>query len=457
MGTKKDIGKAFKENLHEFKGSPNHHVWESIEAELKKEKKNRFFIALWSIASGIALLFLCSIFIFYPNRTEAPKQENSISNTDKTNSKIEVNTKTNTSINYNESQEKDKTANTSISNSNLENYNTNQNTYKKQNNTTQTKNYKEARKLFAQNKKQSLSDIENKEFSNTKNASNINNNKTTTEHFTSKIEDVKSDTIVDKTTLNTKETKVSDTEKEAVEKKIDSIEASDKSKWSLTASAIPTYYGSITKGSSLDENLKNNPKNNQFSFSYGAFINYEASEQITLRTGVLITKLNYTTNHISTTNTNGNTISIYDISAIKPDANPTNSDRINSLLNSNDNFSLTQKISYIEIPLEVKYSFKNNKKSNFSLIAGFSYFLLDTNIIEAFAKNTNTFKIGEANNLNDTSISINLGTGFKYSILKKLSLNIDAVFKYQLMSLDNKNSNNNPFILGLQSGLTYKF
>ncbi|MBL4605080.1 MAG: hypothetical protein JKY02_05305, partial [Flavobacteriaceae bacterium] len=47
MKTKKDIGPVFKEALKNYKSSPDTTVWESIEANLKAEKKRRRIIIIW--------------------------------------------------------------------------------------------------------------------------------------------------------------------------------------------------------------------------------------------------------------------------------------------------------------------------------------------------------------------------------------------------------------------------
>ena len=68
-----------------------------------------------------------------------------------------------------------------------------------------------------------------------------------------------------------------------------------------------------------------------------------------------------------------------------------------------------------------------------------------------------TTYIGEANNLNNMSYSTNLGIGLEYKLSKSLNFNFDPMFKYQLNAFSNDAGNFKPYILGIYSGLSYRF
>ena len=57
MNDKKNIDRFFQEQFKDFEQTPNEQVWINIEAELKKEKKERKVIPFWMKFSGIAAAF----------------------------------------------------------------------------------------------------------------------------------------------------------------------------------------------------------------------------------------------------------------------------------------------------------------------------------------------------------------------------------------------------------------
>ena len=117
--------------------------------------------------------------------------------------------------------------------------------------------------------------------------------------------------------------------------------------------------------------------------------------------------------------------------------------------------SLNQRFGYLEVPLELSYKL-SDKKLRVDVIAGISTFFLNKNEIYSENKVKTTY-IGQANNLNNMSYSTNLGVGLEYKISKSLNFNFDPMFKYQLNAFSNDAGNFKPYILGIYSGLSYRF
>ena len=91
-----------------------------------------------------------------------------------------------------------------------------------------------------------------------------------------------------------------------------------------------------------------------------------------------------------------------------------------------------------------------------NLIGGFSTFLLENNnIISEF--DGEEMEIGKANNINNLSFTSNLGVGFNYNFSKAIQFNLEPTFKYQINAYENTPTNFNPYIIGLYTGLSYKF
>ena len=90
------------------------------------------------------------------------------------------------------------------------------------------------------------------------------------------------------------------------------------------------------------------------------------------------------------------------------------------------------------------------------MIGGFSTLFLGNNEVVV---NDGDFRtvLGEANNLNTVSFSTNIGLGFNYNLSKRLTLNVEPMFKYQLNPYTNSSANFRPYYLGVFSGVSFKF
>ncbi|HEX9600193.1 MAG TPA: hypothetical protein VF985_01760, partial [Mariniflexile sp.] len=120
------------------------------------------------------------------------------------------------------------------------------------------------------------------------------------------------------------------------------------------------------------------------------------------------------------------------------------------------NTSINQALGYIEVPLEIQYALVNNKLG-INVIGGFSsFFLSDNKIFSETEGGTRTF-LGEASNINKVSYSANFGVGFNYRVSKKIDLNLEPMFKYQINTFNNTSGNFTPFFIGVYTGFAIKF
>ena len=245
------------------------------------------------------------------------------------------------------------------------------------------------------------------------------------------------------------------------EKESKSITEPKLNRWQVSSNVAPIYFSSISKGSPLDDGLKNNDKsyaaNNQ---SYGIGVNYALNKKLKVRTGVNILNVDYNTNGIVYYQTQS-------VSGKLANVNPNligSSIMIENLSNVNSPFnkmiqksegSLNQKIGYIEMPLEITYKVLD-KKLGIDFIGGMSTMILNRNEIYLQSSELN-LKIGEANNLNNIHFSGNVGLGFKYDIFRRIEARIEPVFKYQINTFNNDAGNFKPFVFGVYSGINFTF
>ena len=125
------------------------------------------------------------------------------------------------------------------------------------------------------------------------------------------------------------------------------------------------------------------------------------------------------------------------------------------IINNKIKGSLDQQFGFIEVPIEIEYAVIN-KKLGVNVIGGFSTLIVDHNEVYSVIQGNRTL-IGEANNLNDISYSANFGLGINYKISKKINVNLEPTFKYQIKTFNNSSGDFQPYFIGVYTGLRFKF
>ena len=116
---------------------------------------------------------------------------------------------------------------------------------------------------------------------------------------------------------------------------------------------------------------------------------------------------------------------------------------------------INQRMGYIEVPFELSYAILD-KKIGVNLIGGISTLFLNENKIVVVTSGL-TSNLGEANNLNKTHFSSNVGVGLKYRFFNAFLFNFEPIFKYQLNTFSKDAGNFKPYFFGLYTGLSYSF
>ena len=248
---------------------------------------------------------------------------------------------------------------------------------------------------------------------------------------------------------------------------LDEKEEEKVNRWSLSANAAPVYYNTLGKGSHIDDQFIDNPKNGEINTSYGINVGYILSDKLKIRSGINKLNLSYDTANVI----------VYENVASTPSSSPlrtinfipnsqgqnisvlsTNSlavQQISSVINDNLNAALSQRLSYLEVPLELEYAVVRNR-FELNLISGFSTFFLNDNEVVTEVEDRKT-KIGEANNVNNISFSANAGIGIGYKFSNAIKFNLEPTFKYQINAYSETSGNFKPYIIGMYTGISYKF
>jgi hypothetical protein len=237
-------------------------------------------------------------------------------------------------------------------------------------------------------------------------------------------------------------------------------------RWQVYANIAPVYYNSMGKGSQIDEQFVDNSKTGEVNTSYGVNVSYNLNKKLSIRTGLSSLNLSYDTNDVilyeSIASSNSAPSTLRNINLAKGLENLTALSKgnlsvaqIDNSLSPKSSAAISQRISYFEIPMELNYRIGNNKVG-LNLIAGFSSFILNGNEVYSELNDEKTY-IGEANNINNMSFSTNFGIGLDYKFSEKVKFNLEPTFKYQLNAFENTSGNFNPYIIGVYTGLSYKF
>ena len=244
-------------------------------------------------------------------------------------------------------------------------------------------------------------------------------------------------------------------------------------RWSVTPNVSPVYYNTLGKGSSIHEQFNKNSKSGQLNMSYGVKAGYAITDRLSIRSGVNKMDLGYNTNDViiyqslspstggplppaAANNSMRNIDLKEEVQGITVISRETIAfSQVPSVVSQNLQSSLNQELSFIEVPLEIEYTV-SDKNLNVSLIGGFStLFLTDNSVYTDF--NDERTLLGEANNIKNVSYSANFGVGLGVKISEKVNLNFEPNFKYQINAFNNTSGDFKPYILGVNTGLKFKF
>jgi len=256
-----------------------------------------------------------------------------------------------------------------------------------------------------------------------------------------------------------------------IEDDSDVEETAKKSRWAITPNFAPVYYNSISEGSPIDSLFIDNSKEGDLNVSYGLNVSYAVNDRLSVRSGINRVNYSYSTkdisyfptfddNNIKTIAFSNNTanISLRDRQTATASSDfPTLVDGIEtpSIQQARIDGSLNQRMSYIEVPVEVEYKLID-KKIGVNIIGGMSTLFLSDNKVLLESPNL-TAILGESTNVNNVSFSTNVGLGIDYEVSKNVEINIEPMLKYQLNTFSRDAGNFRPYSLGVYSGINFKF
>lgn len=285
----------------------------------------------------------------------------------------------------------------------------------------------------------------------------LNSEKTTNPEVIATVTDIeKEDEIASSLANSTNELEAILAQKEKDKKKKNPTETN---RWQITSAIAPIFFGSTSNDSPVDAKFNNNSKTYENSMSYGVGLQYNLTKKLAIRAGINKLDLDYATNDVAFLENTQNVESLVAVSEentlqfVANGANPVDGFTLAS--NTVNNGTLRQQFGYYEIPFELSYAVID-KKIKVNVITGLSTLFLDENTISLTSPKYN-MALGEANNVNKVNFSTNVGLGINYNLYKSFYLNLDSILKYQMNTFSSNSGDFNPYIIGLYSGLSYKF
>ena len=238
------------------------------------------------------------------------------------------------------------------------------------------------------------------------------------------------------------------------------------SKWAVNSFFSPIFFNSFANGSPISNEFASNEKTFNNSTSYGVGVSYNVNKRLSVKTGVSNLNLDYDTENIafyssfedqskiSNTNIERNSNGKYLV--LKHEKDISKSVIENQMIPSNQNSGkLNQKTQYVEVPLELSYAILN-KKIGIAIKGGMSTLFLTENVI-SISGNDGNMQIGKASNLNNVHFSSNVGLGLSYNFMKNFQVNVEPTLKYQINTFNKNAEDFSPYVIGVNTGISYKF
>lgn len=353
MKKKKNIDNFFNEGLKNLEATPSPHVWENIQAELKKGKKERKVIPLWIRLGGVAALIALLLAVgnslynssntivapsitnettkqpenqLQENKSDIEKQANDsqVASENKTlqNDATQDSDASDDNASKNKSETKssnkgfinasEKASNTVIAASNNSETNASnkskedqkknwleKNTPKNEANEGIASSKNSSEKASAnKNRKDANEDLINKDktiFDSKEEGIVVNEN---SEKINSEKNLVKTEEEITQESKNKKSIfdAIAETNEDAVSEK--KKKEKPEHRWNVAPNVAPVYYSSFGNGSSIDPSFADNPQKGDVNMSYGVQVSYALNKRLSVRTGVNTVDLSYSTTGI---------------------------------------------------------------------------------------------------------------------------------------------------------------
>ncbi|MCU0462111.1 MAG: outer membrane beta-barrel protein, partial [Bacteroidales bacterium] len=252
--------------------------------------------------------------------------------------------------------------------------------------------------------------------------------------------------------------------------------------WTIAALVSPTYLSTIQSGTNEETRQLGSVEQPIVSYAGGVALSYKVSRRLSVQSGLYYSSYGNELSGItayggfnSYDQVKGN--SNFEVQTTTGTVHTDNSD-IYLIDNVSDtrlaahfdnssfdptkasleylNSSLRQNLSYLELPLILRYKLID-RAIDFNIIGGLSSNLLVNNSVYT-SLDGSRYEVGKTGGLNTLTFSSSLGMGMEYSFSRNLSLNLEPTFRYFLNPFNSMEGvGGHPYSFGIFSGISYKF
>ena len=469
---KSNTDKFFHDVAVNYTESPPHYSWKNLADSLTDKKKKKRIVYFRLAAAVIALIFAFSIGYFYSGFRN--KKEEILLANDKTKVEKQSIAETENIINTlnQETVAGNQTADiTEAETSELNIAGNNPSPKTKLNKTPRILN----KTQFVNTPKNNAEKI-NVENRNTQIAQNPAIEKNSIADTTSKIQtEITKEEVATNSTNKSKLdsiilNQINDIINSQITNPIAPNEPQKESRWSVGGELAPTYSFRTSSNSSSNKNASanstfatsNSPNTYNemplITYSGGFNTRYKLSKRWSFQSGVYYSKFGHTSDFdvltradqsIYTNTSAGHLPLSNQAESLKPSYGS------NQTADLENNHNLIQYFDYLEIPLAIRYKLID-RKIDFNVFSGvYTGFLVGNN---AYLNENNTkANVGKTEDINTMIYNSMLGFGIEYELSKKVTINLEPLFKYSLKSI-NKGSDYiyKPYSFGIFTGVNYK-
>ncbi|KEZ93221.1 hypothetical protein [Nonlabens ulvanivorans] len=457
MVTNKEIGSSINDKLKSLNATPSDKVWKELERDLKKKKRKRL-IPFWFWITGIGILFVGFLFnglifnFFLNNYSNKDFNELPIVDyqTDKAGNKFKSKDQKGLSSTDFKSSQDSLISNQVLLEENEGPVNKNFNGPIYVNQTIFKNTASKAKNIL------DTQITSNSEFDRVGRGDAKSNDillKSTNTIVDDKLREIK--TAIDSSANKFEDllehnedslTKKKNSFKLEMNEKKDSLKEIYKNPWSVSVSGIINRYNISNGESVIDRRLNDNQIDRDIQLNYGIALHHNLYNRWTLRVGANLIKYNQ-----STRNIDSNIINFESLEHISYDVDQ---QILNNFIAASSTIEIRQKYTYLEIPIQARYSLINGN-TDLATILGFQNRLLlnDQTFLNSKSKE---LLIGKSNNVYDYGVSVHLSLASRIHLYKKLYFNVEPAIYYHIQPFDNRGIN----LLSefrLTTSLEYKF
>ncbi|CAM1373216.1 hypothetical protein [Tenacibaculum xiamenense] len=227
----------------------------------------------------------------------------------------------------------------------------------------------------------------------------------------------------------------------------------EESKLRLSAGTGINYFNANSINTMLDNQFNTNTRNGSYAIQYGLTASYQFSKRNAIRIGLYRHLIKKRINNIEVNSPSEINSKISNTPSISKEIT---NNALTRFLTNSSNINFSHNVEYLEFLFEGKTTLISGKY-NLHAIGGSSFMYLHANGIHITNENNHKLRIGYNNRLNQTNITLNLGLSTQYKIHKHFDFNLEVFYKQHLNLEGNFSQSTNPYHIGFQTSVIYKF